>query len=80
VPDRTDSWFDLAAVSRQGNVVFAVTYPMVGEDPLFDPATCSCLAYEKVVALNAHDGTPYWQYKPPITSSTEDFIQMDVSQ
>lgn len=80
VPDLTDSWFVVAAASAQANVLFVITDPYVGEDPLFDPATCNCLPPTKVYALNAHDGSAYWQYQPPLTSSTEGFLQIDVSQ
>jgi outer membrane protein assembly factor BamB len=80
VPDRTNSWFDVVASSAQTNVLFVITNPFVGEDPLFDPDTCSCLPLTKVYALNAQDGSAYWQYVPPVTSSTEGFLQIDVSQ
>jgi outer membrane protein assembly factor BamB len=75
VPDHTDSQFEVVTAAEQANVLYVATSPFVGEDPLFDPATCACLPAPKVYALNAGDGAAYWQYRPPVTWDSGLFLQ-----
>jgi outer membrane protein assembly factor BamB len=76
VPDWTGSMFNAAAIAPRGNIVFVVTSAYIGEDPLFDPATCGCLPPDKVYALDAQHGAAYWQYRLPPPWSAGDDLQL----
>jgi outer membrane protein assembly factor BamB len=75
-PDGTDSAFERIAAPSQGNPVYVITNPYVGEDPFFDPATCGCYPASKVYALSAQNGFAYWSYQPSMFAKDESLFQL----